>query len=192
MTMLEMDQYSARRVQTAWRPRRLDHPYITMKPAFEAEQIRVFGEMAHKGYIYKGKKTVYWCPHCETALAEAEIEYADQKTPTIYVKIPLVDAKDKAPEGAQGKKTSMVIWTTTPWTIPQMSLLRSILILNMLGLSTGMKSSSWQVNLSGKLLRNAASSLVRSLEQRRAGIWNSWNVNILSRNITIVNPRLPG
>ena len=95
-----------------------DHPYITMKPAFEAEQIRVFGEMAHKGYIYKGKKTVYWCPHCETALAEAEIEYADQKTPTIYVKIPLVDAKDKAPEGAQGKKTSMVIWTTTPWTIP--------------------------------------------------------------------------
>ena len=65
--------------------------------------------MAHKGYIYKGKKTVYWCPHCETALAEAEIEYADQKTPTIYVKIPLVDAKDKAPEGAQGKKTSMVI-----------------------------------------------------------------------------------
>ena len=57
------------------------HPYVTLDPHFEAEQVRVFGTMANKGYIYKGKKTVYWCPHCETALAEAEIEYADQKNP---------------------------------------------------------------------------------------------------------------
>ncbi len=95
-----------------------DNPYITMRPAFEAEQIRVFGEMAHKGYIYKGKKTVYWCPHCETALAEAEIEYADQKTPTIYVKMPLVKDNGLTPEAAKGKKAFMLVWTTTPWTIP--------------------------------------------------------------------------
>jgi len=95
-----------------------DDPYITLKPEFEADQIRVFGAMANKGYIYKGKKTVYWCPHCETALAEAEIEYADQKTPTIYVKLPLVKDNGKMPEAAKGKKAYMLIWTTTPWTIP--------------------------------------------------------------------------
>ena len=94
------------------------HPYVTFDHHFEAEQIRVFGAMANKDYIYKGKKTVYWCPHCETALAEAEIEYADQKTPTIYVKFPLVKDNGLTPEAAKGKKVSMVIWTTTPWTIP--------------------------------------------------------------------------
>jgi isoleucyl-tRNA synthetase len=95
-----------------------ENPYLTLKPSIEADQLRVFGEMAHKGYIYRGKKTVYWCPHCETALAEAEIEYADQKTPTIYAKFPLIKDKDLTPEAARGKKASVVVWTTTPWTIP--------------------------------------------------------------------------
>ena len=81
-------------------------------------QIRVFGAMANKGYIYKGLKPVYWCPHCETALAEAEIEYADQKTPTIYVKFPLSKDNGKTPEGVNGRPVYVVIWTTTPWTIP--------------------------------------------------------------------------
>jgi isoleucyl-tRNA synthetase len=94
------------------------NPYITLNHSFEAEQIRVFGAMANKGYIYKGKKSVYWCPHCETALAEAEIEYADMKTPTIYVKMPIVKDNGKMPEAAKGKKAYMVIWTTTPWTMP--------------------------------------------------------------------------
>ena len=94
------------------------HPYVTLDPHFEAEQVRVFGTMANKGYIYKGKKTVYWCPHCETALAEAEIEYADQKTPTIFVKMPLVKDNGLTPEEAKGKPAYMVVWTTTPWTIP--------------------------------------------------------------------------
>ena len=78
-----------------------DHPYLTLQHSFEAEQIRVFGAMANKGYIYKGLKPVYWCPHCETALAEAEIEYADQKTPTIYVKFPLTKDNGKTPEQRQ-------------------------------------------------------------------------------------------
>ena len=95
-----------------------DDPYITLKPQFEATQIRTFGKMANKGYIYKGKKAVYWCPHCETALAEAEIEYADQKTPTIYVKYEVIDDKGLRPVEAEGKKVSFLIWTTTPWTLP--------------------------------------------------------------------------
>ncbi len=90
-----------------------DHPYVTMTPDYEAEQIRVFGAMAEKGYIYKGLKPVYWCPSCETALAEAEIEYANKKSPSIYVKFPVNDGLGKLPDDAH-----VVIWTTTPWTIP--------------------------------------------------------------------------
>ncbi|HMM06532.1 MAG TPA: isoleucine--tRNA ligase [Clostridiales bacterium] len=90
-----------------------DHPYITLKPEYEAVQIGIFGEMAQKGYIYKGLKPVYWCPDCETALAEAEVEYADHKSPSIYVKFSVKDTKGKVPQDA-----CFVIWTTTPWTIP--------------------------------------------------------------------------
>ena len=91
-----------------------ENPYITLKPEFEARQIGVFGEMYKKGYIYKGLKPVYWCTDCETALAEAEIEYKDSKTTSIYVKFPLKDGKGKIDE----KDTFFVIWTTTPWTLP--------------------------------------------------------------------------
>lgn len=90
-----------------------DHPYITLQKEFEAVQIGAFGEMVKKGYIYKGKKPVYWCADCETALAEAEVEYADVKSPAIYVKFPLLDGK-----GILSDDVSFVIWTTTPWTIP--------------------------------------------------------------------------
>lgn len=90
-----------------------ENPYITLLPGYEAAQIRVFGEMAHKGLIYKGKKPVYWCTSCETALAEAEIEYADKISASIYVKFPVLDGKGKLPADS-----SIVIWTTTPWTIP--------------------------------------------------------------------------
>ena len=91
-----------------------ENPYITLKPEFEARQIGVFGEMYKKGYIYKGLKPVYWCTDCETALAEAEIEYADVKTTSIYVKFKVRDGKGKLDE----KDTYIVIWTTTPWTLP--------------------------------------------------------------------------
>ncbi|WP_031513484.1 isoleucine--tRNA ligase [Desulfofalx alkaliphila] len=91
-----------------------ENPYLTLLPQFEAKQIRVFGEMAKAGYIYKGLKPVYWCASCETALAEAEVEYADKSSPSIYVKFPVVDGKGILPE----QETYVVIWTTTPWTIP--------------------------------------------------------------------------
>lgn len=90
------------------------NPYITYQPEMEAKQIGVFGDMYKKGYIYKGLKPVYWCTDCETALAEAEIEYKDVDSMTAYVKFPVKDAKGKFEE----KDTAIVIWTTTPWTLP--------------------------------------------------------------------------
>ncbi|MBF7083177.1 isoleucine--tRNA ligase [Desulfallas sp. Bu1-1] len=90
-----------------------EHPYFTLMPHFEARQIGVFGEMAKRGYIYKGLKPVYWCATCETALAEAEVEYAEKKSPSIYVKFPVRDGKGVLPE----ENTYVVIWTTTPWTL---------------------------------------------------------------------------
>ncbi|QJW45968.1 isoleucine--tRNA ligase [bacterium BFN5] len=95
-----------------------DNPYITLKPEYEAKQIEVFGEMAKKGYIYKGLKTVYWCTSCETALAEAEIEYAEKKSHAIFVKFPLIDDKGNLPVGISSENVFAVIWTTTPWTLP--------------------------------------------------------------------------
>ena len=90
------------------------HPYVTYDPKMEARQIGVFGDMYKKGYIYKGLKPVYWCTDCETALAEAEIEYKDVTGTSIYVKFPVRDAKGKFDEN----NTFLVIWTTTPWTLP--------------------------------------------------------------------------
>ncbi len=97
-----------------------DNPYLTLKPEFEARQIEVFGEMAKKGYIHKGLKPVYWCPHCMTALAEAEIEYAEDTCYSIYVKFQVSNDKNGVLEkmGADVKNTYFVIWTTTTWTLP--------------------------------------------------------------------------
>ena len=99
-----------------------EEPYVTISPEVEAEQVRIFGEMYKKGYIEKGLKPVYWCPKCETALAEAEVEYADHTSTAIYVKFEFreVDAlKIKESAGVStDKKIYSVIWTTTPWTIP--------------------------------------------------------------------------
>lgn len=96
-----------------------DNPYLTLKPEFEARQIEVFGEMAKKGYIYKGLKPVYWCPDCTTALAEAEIEYAEDPCSSIYVKFRILDDKGLlTAAGADLAHTYVVIWTTTTWTLP--------------------------------------------------------------------------
>ena len=96
-----------------------DHPYITLTHDFEAKQIEIFSEMATKGYIYKGLKPVYWCPECKTALAEAEIEYAEDPCVSIYVKFRVVDDKGKfSALGIDPSKVYFVIWTTTTWTLP--------------------------------------------------------------------------
>ena len=93
------------------------HPYLTMNPSFEAEEVKVFGRMYQRGYIYKGLKPVYWCPHDETALAEAEIEYQDDPCTTVYVKFPMHDDQGKLGEFDKSK-LFFVIWTTTIWTLP--------------------------------------------------------------------------
>ncbi len=95
-----------------------ENPYITLLPEFEAKQIEVFGKMAEKGLIYKGMKSVYWCPHDQTALAEAEIDYQDDPCTTIFVKFPVKDDKGKLAQYCDLSKLFFVIWTTTPWTIP--------------------------------------------------------------------------
>lgn len=91
-----------------------DHPYITLQHDFEAQEIRVFGEMYKKGYIYKGKKPVYWSWSSESTLAEAEVEYKDVEANSIFVAFPVTDGKGII----DPKDTYFVIWTTTPWTIP--------------------------------------------------------------------------
>lgn len=90
-----------------------ENPYVTLQPEFEAQQIRVFGEMAKRGYIYKGLKPVNWSPSSESALAEAEIEYQDKRSASIYVAFKVKDGKGVLENGE-----SFIIWTTTPWTMP--------------------------------------------------------------------------
>ncbi len=103
------EQFKRLGVMGAW-----DKPYVTMSPAYEGAELRVFADMVDKGLIYRDLKSVYWCPHCETALAEGEIEYKTHHSPAIYV------AFDVAADGDHGLPpgTRAVIWTTTPWTIP--------------------------------------------------------------------------
>ncbi|NVY95684.1 isoleucine--tRNA ligase [Lactobacillus sp. DCY120] len=90
-----------------------DHPYITLQPEFEANELRVFARMVEKGLIYRGKKPVYWSPSSESTLAEAEVEYHDIKSPSLYVAFPVKDGGDLIPQDAY-----FAIWTTTPWTLP--------------------------------------------------------------------------
>lgn len=104
----QRDQFKQLGVRADW-----DNPYITLTKDYEAAQIQVFGEMAKKGYIYKGLKPVYWSPSSESALAEAEIEYQDKRSASIYVAFNVIDGKNVL-DGDE----KIVIWTTTPWTLP--------------------------------------------------------------------------
>ena len=110
---VQMDSFVRLGVLGDW-----EHPYLTMNPAFEGREVRVFGEMFKKGYIYKGLKPVYWCPHDETALAEAEIEYKDAPCTSIYVKFNVTDDMGKFSDVCELKNTYFIIWTTTTWTLP--------------------------------------------------------------------------
>ena len=110
---IQMDGFKRMGVLGDW-----EHPYKTMDPGFEAEEVKVFGEMYKKGYIYKGLKPVYWCPKDETALAEAEIEYQDDPCTTVYVKFQVKDDLGKLAPYGDISKMYFVIWTTTIWTLP--------------------------------------------------------------------------
>jgi isoleucyl-tRNA synthetase len=95
-----------------------DHPYLTMTYNYEAVTVAEFGKLFLNGSVYKGKKPVYWCATCKTALAEAEVEYADHATPSIYVKFPMISDIAAVRPKLAGKQVNVMIWTTTPWTIP--------------------------------------------------------------------------
>jgi isoleucyl-tRNA synthetase len=99
-----------------------DHYYLTMNPRYQADIARSLGKFVERGLVYKGKKPVHWCIHCRTALAEAEVEYEDHSSPSIYIEFPLnpaaaADLAERIP-GLAGRSVSVLIWTTTPWTIP--------------------------------------------------------------------------
>jgi isoleucyl-tRNA synthetase len=93
-----------------------EHPYLTMDPSYTAEEVRAFGGIVDAGLLYRGKKPVYWCPSCATALAEAEVEYADLTSPSVYVAYPFASPLPAALAGVPAP--AAVIWTTTPWTLP--------------------------------------------------------------------------
>ncbi len=95
-----------------------DDPYLTMTPHYEAQTARELAKLAERGSLFKGKKPIHWCSSCVTALAEAEVEYADHSSPSIYVKFPYADDLPAALAQLTDKPLSFVIWTTTPWTIP--------------------------------------------------------------------------
>jgi len=95
-----------------------ENPYLTMSNEYESETARLFGTFLERGYVYKGARPVYWCVHDQTALAEAEVEYREHTSPSIYVKFPLASDPSKIDPALAGKNVFVVIWTTTPWTLP--------------------------------------------------------------------------
>jgi isoleucyl-tRNA synthetase len=95
-----------------------DNPYLTMNYPFEATIVREFGKFALNGSLVRSKKPIYWCVSCETALAEAEVEYEDHVSPSVFVKFPMISDLGQSYPALKGKDVSVVIWTTTPWTIP--------------------------------------------------------------------------
>ena len=110
---IQREQFQRLGITADW-----EHPYATMTPGFEAREVKVFGEMYRRGYIYKGMKPVYWCPKDETALAEAEIEYKTDPCTSIYVKFRMSDDKGKLAGICDLANTFVIIWTTTTWTLP--------------------------------------------------------------------------
>jgi isoleucyl-tRNA synthetase len=95
-----------------------DDPYLTMSHEYEAETARLFGRFVEHKYVYKGPRPVYWCIHDQTALAEAEVEYMEHRSPSVYVKFPLADDPSRIHSALAGRKVFFLIWTTTPWTLP--------------------------------------------------------------------------
>lgn len=95
-----------------------DHPYMTMAPSYQATIARIFGQFYNAGHVYKGFKPVHWCWSCETALADTEVEYQDHRSPSIYVKFPVQEDWSNLDPALKDKKLFVLIWTTTPWTLP--------------------------------------------------------------------------
>ena len=110
---VQMKQFKALGVSGDW-----ESAYLTFTPQYEAGIIEVFGKLVEKGYVYRSLKPIHWCMRCETALAEAELEYHDQTSPSIYVNFKLIDCPEDNFRGIRDEDVYVLIWTTTPWTLP--------------------------------------------------------------------------
>ncbi|MCF6157757.1 MAG: isoleucine--tRNA ligase [wastewater metagenome] len=110
---LQKIQFKALGVMGDW-----EDPYLTFKPGYEAGIIEVFGRLVEKGYIYRSRKPIHWCMRCQTALAEAELEYHNETSPSVYVNFKTIDAVGGLFESVGSDTVSVMIWTTTPWTLP--------------------------------------------------------------------------
>ena len=110
---IQRGQFKALGVQGDW-----DRPYLTLQPSYEGGIIEVFGKLVDKGYVYRGTKPVHWCMTCETALAEAELEYSDEESPSIFVNFELCESLRDVFPGVGRERQFVLIWTTTPWTLP--------------------------------------------------------------------------
>ena len=120
-----------------------EHPYLTMRPAYVAEILEEYGQFYFSGAIHRSKKPIHWCATCRTALAEAEVEYEDHRTPTIFVKFALAKAPEDEPQLGAYEKISLVIWTTTPWTLPANLAIAVHPDLEYVGMEAGGKSWWW-------------------------------------------------
>ncbi|MDR3281115.1 MAG: class I tRNA ligase family protein, partial [Synergistaceae bacterium] len=109
---IQTEEFSRLGVSGEW-----EKPYITLRPEYEAAQMNVLAGMVERGLVYRGRKSIFWCIDCETALAAAEIEYEDETSPSIYVSYPFQEAAAKFPR-LKDREVDVIIWTTTPWTLP--------------------------------------------------------------------------
>lgn len=109
----QKDQFKRLGIFAEW-----DNPYLTLNPEYEASVVEQFGELAENGYINRGRKPIHWCISCETALAEAEIEHDDHRSPSIYFKFVIKENPNSVESVSLDGKTSIIVWTTTPWTLP--------------------------------------------------------------------------
>src|SRR5712692_1053247 len=131
-----------------------DNAYVTMAPAYEGVIVRELGRLVGRGLVYKGLKPVHWCMHCKTALAQAEVEYEEQRTPSVYVKFPLVTLPRGLAEKADGRAVFAVIWTTTPWTLPAN-----------LAIAVHPTPSYYAIDVAGEVHVVAAGQLLESYQQ---------------------------
>jgi isoleucyl-tRNA synthetase len=173
---IQKEQFKALNIIGDW-----DNPYVTYDKEFEAMQIEVFAKMAKRGLIYKGLKPVYWSPSSESALAEAEIEYAERKDPSIYVSFPVIKCNDIINENDH-----LLIWTTTPWTLP-----------GNLGIAVGEKFEYIKVLVNNKyyiLAKELLEDLAKLFEWENYEIVNSFKGSILNGvtyNHVFMNKELP-
>ena len=146
-----------------------ENPYLTLNKEYEADELRLFADIVEKGFVYRGKKPVYWSIPCRTALAEAEVEYQDHVSQSVFVKFPVVGQPD----------TFVVIWTTTPWTLPANLAVAYNEKLQYVQIRVGEENFILFRGLLPRWRRNAAGQITPSNRSARTN-WPDWSINIPS------------